>query len=153
MSNGRSIRLAHKDDMELLFDWGNDRAVRQNAVNMRNIDWEEHREWFLNILKSPLVRIYILETEGQPVGQVRLEYMEGGWRISYDVDRSQRGKGYGTELIRFVDYLLKSGDLGKEALVWAQVKKVNVTSQKIFEKLGYVKTECEDLLVYKKSGG
>jgi len=126
-----SFRPVSGDDERLLFDWANDPAVRSNAVHTDTIPFEQHRNWFAKKLSDPGVRIYIMEVDGRPVGQVRYEKdTDGSWLIDYSIDAQYRGRGYGTQI------LAQTMDRVPGAKT-ALVKRGNTASQQVFEKLGF----------------
>lgn len=67
-------RLATQYDSNLLFSWANDLAMRSMAIHSDYINYAEHFRWFENIYYSPNYLIYIIEWEGQPIGQVRFDF-------------------------------------------------------------------------------
>jgi UDP-2,4-diacetamido-2,4,6-trideoxy-beta-L-altropyranose hydrolase len=99
---GLSVRPATLDDARLLWEWANDRSVRDNSIRKESIPWESHLSWYGGRLSSGRTRFWILEAAGEPVGQIRYDKDEGGAsaEISFSVAGNQRGRGYGTELIR-----------------------------------------------------
>ncbi|MDT0649645.1 GNAT family N-acetyltransferase [Autumnicola edwardsiae] len=126
-------RLEDKDCL-LLFEWINDPEVRRNAFNSKEINLEEHKEWFYNIRKSDYSKIYVLEQENEPIGQIRFDREKDYWKISYSIDRRYRGQGLGTRILELGISKIK----GKFR---AWVKNGNPKSKKVFEKLGFVQVD------------
>ena len=97
------LRSATMADVQLLFDWANDPAVRENSFSSAQIRYEEHEKWFATILASDAARLFILMKQEMPIGQIRLELREGAWRISYSVAALYRGRGYGRILLEMME--------------------------------------------------
>ena len=127
-----SIRDVKKEDEDLLFYWRNDPEVRASAFNTNKINLENHRKWFTNKLSDEKCKIYIFESFGEyPIGQVRLELLNEKWMIDFSIDSSYRGLGLGEKIINEIVNLENEKDL------FAQVKKKNIASVKIFEKQNF----------------
>lgn len=90
------IRPAHASDAELLFEWR--QADEKNDWWKGDpVDWNKHLDWLLPRLLSPLVDLWVVEVEGVPVGQARLD---SNGELAFSVDAAFRGRGYGAELVR-----------------------------------------------------
>lgn len=141
------LRRATIYDAELLLKWANDETVRQNSFNTNKITREEHYAWFNGVIKSSDVTIFVLYDK-EPVGTVRIKYIDDFAELSYSIGREYRGKGYGTLIIQYAEAEAIKND--KVCSIVAEVKYENVPSQKIFKKLGYTESVCEGHLRYKK---
>ena len=126
------LRSVNINDAKLLFDWANDDMVRANAFTPEKIEWENHIEWFKKKLKSNKTKLYILEIDNKPVGQIRLDFEADCWLIDYSIERNERGKGYGKLIIR------EATAINENMKLKAIVKSSNTSSQKIFKRLGFV---------------
>ncbi len=134
-----SLRKATKADAEILFRWRNDPDARANSFHTEPIPYEEHIAWLETTLRNPAQEIYILCKTGTPVGQVRLSSENGTAAISYSIDAEYRGQGYGRAILRLAENLC--AERGNPSTLCGYVKKQNIASQVIFEKLGYTRTE------------
>lgn len=138
-----SLRKVKKGDINLLFDWVNDFAVRNNAKNFEPITRDEHSFWLADKLADPEVHMYILTNSQENIGIVRFEKKKDEFIISYSIDKHYRGKGLG-------ELILAKG-IKKISLICncpnfiAYVKKGNVPSEKIFNKLGFILKEVKDI--------
>lgn len=143
-----SLRKAITKDCDLLFNWRNEKACRENSLNTDEVPYETHCAWFEKRMNDKDTLIYICMLADQCVGQVRLD-MEGTiGTISYSIDPNYRGQGIGVKMLECLE---------REPEVWervsklhAQVKVTNVASQFCFEKLGYKKECNEELCFYSK---
>lgn len=132
------LRKITQDDKKLLFDWANDKEVRNNAIRSSNIKWEDHDKWFDRIISSNHTIVYILEVNTIPVGQIRFDKEQNHYLIDYSVDKNQRGKGFGKLLVE-LGYALLEKEIGSPCTLMAHVKLENPASSRVFEKLGFIK--------------
>ena len=127
-----TCRRGELKDMSLLFDWVNDKEVRNNSLKKNVIDWGEHQNWFRNKIEDDKCHIYIyLNKYNNPIGQLRIEYIENEWVIDYSVDRNYRKLGLGNLLIKDV--------LGKyqNETFKAFVRTENIASIRVFQNIGF----------------
>ena len=132
------LRNADLEDAELLFNWANDKAVRNNSINQEPIIWENHLKWFESKLNTSETKILILESDDQSLGQIRIDFVEDYWIIDYSIDNQFRGNGLGKEIVRL---LLKKFEAYKFK---ATVKKENQASIGVFNNLGFRKLLVEN---------
>lgn len=135
------LKKADLSDALFLFNLVNDPEVRDNSFSNDDISYDIHIEWFKNKLQSDDCIIFILYKEDVRLAQIRLENINNRWRISYSVESSSRGKGYGTYLLNAIK------DMGFNHL-FGEVKYSNVASCKSFEKAGYNKIMKDDCIEY-----
>ena len=103
MSGALRLRPATQADAQLLFDWANEPEVRAQSFQEAPIAWETHCAWLAGVLADPGARLYIMLEDTEPVGQVRLQQQpSGAWRISYSIERSHRGQGYGKAILKYL---------------------------------------------------
>jgi len=142
------IRDANFSDAELLFTWVNDYDVRQNSFNQNSILWENHLKWFNKKILDNNVKIFILELDSLPVGQIRYELTEDNkWIIDYSISKNYRGRGLGKQIISMTIALFKNG------VFYGQVKSNNIASKKAFEsngftKLNALKPNTDNIVIY-----
>lgn len=134
-----NLREARPEDAELLFEWANDELVREMAINTKKIIWLEHKAWFKQKLASAATKIFILEQNSVPVGQIRYDFINGEWLIDYSISKSERGKGLGQKIIE-----LSLPDF-KNCKLKALVKKNNIASNEVFSKLKFVLQDTEKI--------
>lgn len=129
-------RHAMVADSEQYLLWANDPAVRRNAIQQQTITREQHQAWFFRRLHDANTYLYYFEHQGQPVGQVRLEFTGSEALIDYSVAASVRGQGLGLAVLRRAILELRHERPGPWTLV-AQVKAGNLPSRRVFERLGF----------------
>ena len=142
------LRPATLSDMGILFAWKNDSTVRASAFNTEPVPLEEHTRWFESALRNPDIRIYILENEGKAIGQVRINKSGGVALIDYSIDKTYRKKGFGKEIIRLLER--ECNEDCSISVLKAEVKKENVASRRVFDRLGYTVIEKGDFMIYTK---
>lgn len=143
------LRNATKEDAVFLLDLANDSECRKNSLNHESITFENHMKWLEKVLNSNLQKQYILVDELQSIGQGRLESIENACRISYSIIPEKRGRGYGKKLIQLLNNSMIE-DFPNCVYSYGEVLKSNISSQKIFEELGYIKEERKECFIYQK---
>ena len=132
------MRQAISDDCFLYYNWVNDHAVRQSALNSNHISWQTHKEWFINKIQDEHSFLFVLEAAGLPIGQIRFDMTGDKAWIDYSLDSIVRGRGWGTHLVAMgMDFLRTN----KPVHFCAQVKPDNKASHSIFLRLGFVEKE------------
>lgn len=135
-----AVRKVTSADSDTIFRWANEPAVREHSLNRKTISPEEHAAWFNNKVIAPDSRMYIMELEGVPVGQIRfdIDILRSQAAIGYSVDAAFRGKGLGTALIRLGIAALQAArpDINE---IKAVVKTTNIPSLQVFEQLNFLK--------------
>jgi len=132
--NPFSLRKAKQEDIKLLFKWVNDPEVRKNALNTDLIEWENHLNWFKNKLLNSKNKIFIFENGNTKIGQIRIDKADKErWVIDYSINKDQRGKGYGFFM---TNALLRRYNNFKFLAI---VRSENIPSQKVFEKLNFIR--------------
>lgn len=158
------LRKATMGDAELLFQWKNDPDTIANSITKRGVTMEEHIHWLQNVIHNSNRQLFILEIDGVPVGQLRLdmEVMDRGYdeiqnnenvpdimaEISYGLALEHRGKGIGRVLLEQAEGLAKTLRL-KE--LTAEVLPHNIASMKLFRSLDFEETQNGELVKYVKT--
>jgi len=120
-----NIRLATRDDAQLLLAWRNDPLTRAMSKSLHEVQWDEHVRWLNSRLTRIEPHLYIAEIDGAPVGTIRID----GDEISYTVAPEHRGRGYATEMLRWAHAQFGS--------LRAEIKPENVASVKAAERAGH----------------
>ena len=95
------LRRATSENCRLLWDWANDPAVRKASFSSEPIPWDSHVVWFAAHIASPNDHIFIgIDSDDQPIGQVRFAVEGDTAVISVSLDAGTRNKGYSSKLIR-----------------------------------------------------
>src|SRR4051812_48564291 len=94
------LRAAEPGDEEMLLAWRNDAGTREASLDTREISPAEHHQWFVQKLEDPDCAILVVEVEGRPLGQVRLDRVaDDVAEISIGLAAYARGRGLGREAI------------------------------------------------------
>ncbi|EKP04857.1 MULTISPECIES: GNAT family N-acetyltransferase [Leptospira] len=148
-----SLRLAQDDDLELLFQWANDPLVRQMAFHSEPISLSDHKNWFYFRLNALETKIFILEENKIPIGQIRfdLDKTKSFYYIDYSIDEKYRGKGIGKKILILGIEFHKPFNNGR-LFYRAFVKKNNQTSIKCFINVGFTFcSEDSDCMIFELS--
>ncbi|WZL73746.1 GNAT family N-acetyltransferase [Clostridiaceae bacterium 35-E11] len=145
-----SLEKADFSHLSLVYVWANDPQTRKSSFNTEEISLEDHTKWYTEKMESSTCEILIMYTDEIPVGQIRAEYEVDHLLISYSIDKTYRGQGYGKLLLKlFEEYIMTEKDL--KTTIVGKVKYDNIPSIKAFEANGYVRQEYEDHIVFAKS--
>lgn len=130
-----ALRPARVSDARALLRWRNDATAYRHFLADRPVATEEHERWLKTALRDPKRRLFVIELDRAPAGQVRLDLGRGGRAdISITVDRKARGRGVGPAALRAAAARARRlGVLRLEALVAAD----NPGSAIAFLKAGY----------------
>ncbi|MDE7313407.1 MAG: GNAT family N-acetyltransferase [Eubacterium sp.] len=130
------LRYVTKDDIDLLYEWANDKETRKNSFSMNKISYQQHKKWFSEMLLNDSCFQYIYMAGDIPVGQIRLLIQEDTAEVSYSVDSAWRGKGYGKRMLHSLLQQIKNENLKLRTLT-AKVKPSNEASKKVFTASGF----------------
>lgn len=138
------LRKAESKDCDLVFGWINDPEVRKQSYSEQKIDYEQHKNWFMNKVINSNCLYFIGEFEGIPFGQIRFDGTDSGMLISYLIAESHRGKGLSRILLKLgVLRLLEENSSVKK--IKAFVKNKNLASQKSFLSCNFLEEDTEEV--------
>jgi RimJ/RimL family protein N-acetyltransferase len=120
-----------------VWEWRNEQATREASFHTESFSFELHEAWFSRKLNDPHTRIFIAtDAEGRELGYARFDIKQGEAEISVSLDKGERGKGYGIEVIRQgSEQLLRTERVQR---VIAHIKMSNPASRIAFERAGFV---------------
>ena len=133
------MRIAEKEDVDLLFQWANEPEVRKNSFSMSRIPYEEHVQWYQRLLERRDCRQYIYMEGGTPVGQARITAEGDVAEIGYSIAAEWRSQGYGSDLLRLLTEQAWK-DFPHVTKVIGKIKPENLASQRAFSNAGYQET-------------
>lgn len=140
MSEEYYYRYATEEDVDLIFNWANEKAVRQNSFNSAEIKYEDHVKWYKNLLADKEHNDQLILMHGDvPVGQCRLRYEGESVEIGLSVDKDHRGTGAGNALIDCICKWVKENRPEIKTIV-GRIKPENIASQKAVLRAGFVET-------------
>ena len=130
------MRFATSADCKLLWQLANDPVVRSSSFSHEPIPWDAHVRWFEGRMADPRCRIFVSESKGALIGQVRVEWtadLEG--EIHMSVAPDFRGAGVGKQLIdKAVREVFSSAGLSR---VHAYILPENPASVGAFKSAGF----------------
>ncbi len=95
-----SLRPATAADSARLREWRNDPETVAASLSGRGVEAEEHHAWLTRVLADPAERLFIVESGGEPVGQVRLERHEDETlELHIGLAAEARGRGVGRQAL------------------------------------------------------
>lgn len=144
-----TLRKATIKDIQTTFNWANTPETRQFSINKTAIPWEDHEKWFSSKINSSNCWYGILEQARKPVGSIRFDINENIALISYLVDATAYGNGFGTLLIKLgIEGLLK--DIKSISEIHGFVYEENIASIKTFERFGFDRTTSDGMPLFIK---
>jgi UDP-2,4-diacetamido-2,4,6-trideoxy-beta-L-altropyranose hydrolase len=136
-----TLRPAKMEDCKLFWNWANDPDVRKYAFTKDFIPFDTHEKWFEKKMADKELRLYVLESDYGPIGQIRLEGQKSTKKLSYSIGRQFRRLGFGRYI---VNKLIEMIDLDVKEIN-AEVLNSNINSLKIFRSLGFSEFEnCKE---------
>jgi UDP-2,4-diacetamido-2,4,6-trideoxy-beta-L-altropyranose hydrolase len=131
-----TIRPAKLHDEAQILAWANNKIVRLNAFSSESISADTHRIWFRGRLERvDSYRIYMIEIDDIPIGQVRFERQGEVWEVDYSLDTILHGRGMGPHLLDKA--ILRLRDEVGGGVILGRVKATNRASRRVFEALGF----------------
>lgn len=142
-----TLRPATFASCELLWKWANEPTVREASFTSGIIPIETHRRWLTKRLGCKDYDIFVaVRADGHPVGVIRFEPdARGNLVVSISIRTTDRGKGYGSRIIRRACAMLRTRRRFKNFI--ADIKVGNVGSQVAFKRAGFRKS-----LSFRKGG-
>ncbi len=135
-----TLNEAKPEQAELVYEWANDEETRKQSFTTEPIPWETHERWYKDSLTGEKRKLFVAYYGAVPVGLFRIDFNgDGEAEISYSVAKKYRRRGYGAEIIRAGEKMVKDTYAEIKTLV-AKVKPENEASRRIFAGLGYA--EC-----------
>jgi spore coat polysaccharide biosynthesis predicted glycosyltransferase SpsG/RimJ/RimL family protein N-acetyltransferase len=135
-----TIRGALPQDARLIWEWANEQAVRTASFQSGPIAWADHERWFAEKLLDSRTRIFVVFSDGRPVGQIRFECTtDRAAEIDINVAVTERGRGTGSTALRMA-CARAWRELDLDTLV-ALIKSGNQSSLRAFEKAGFTRVD------------
>jgi RimJ/RimL family protein N-acetyltransferase len=131
-----TLRRAAPEDENRLLTWRNHPSAREASFSQDEISALDHHQWFVRKLEDPKCALLVIEDEGRPVGQIRLDCIAPDLaEVSISLAADARGRGVGREALGLAaseaSRLLGVGNIR------ALVKPENEASLKAFRAAGY----------------
>ena len=130
------LRAGIENDVDLLFQWANDKEVRRNAFHTEIISYADHLKWFKEHINSDNEIFYILMESNEAIGQARLSVCGDEAEVDYSIAVGKRGQGYGSELLKLLIERIREEHPRIKRLI-AKVKPENIVSARCFCSNGF----------------
>ena len=138
--SGLTLRPASISDAEQLRRWRNDLSTRSASGTTHEVHPDEHERWLRAKLEAPTGTLMIVEENGRPIGQARLDLQEPhAAAVSISLDRSRRGRGLSRQVLLAVIERARAMT-GVDQLV-AQIRVENEVSRRSFASVGFTESE------------
>ncbi len=123
----------------------NDPLSRKYSINTSYIPYQNHKKWFIERLNSNKSIIYVCKIEDVKIGIVRFENIEINiFEVSVILSPDYRKHRISQKLLfGAINEFYKKN---KEVKLLAKIHKDNISSLKIFKKLGFTITENDKLI-------
>jgi RimJ/RimL family protein N-acetyltransferase len=130
------LRPATAEDEGLVLRWRNELSTRVASLSTNEISPSEHHRWFLSKLADPKCALLIIEEDGRPVGQVRLDRVSPAVaEISIGLAADVRGRRLGRQALRRV--VLDASTHVGAVTVRALIRRENASSLAAFTAAGF----------------
>jgi hypothetical protein len=144
-----TLRAVEPGDLEMLRAWRNDPDTRRWSRSSHEIAPEEHARWLQGQLANAAMRLWVAESDGKPVGHVRVSPVPPGSaaaRATAEVHvvmaPAARGRGLGSAtLVEAAACALAERDVG---LLCAHVKPDHEASLRAFSLAGFSRSGVDD---------
>jgi UDP-2,4-diacetamido-2,4,6-trideoxy-beta-L-altropyranose hydrolase len=144
------LRPAEPEDAAQLYVWVNrPDSIASSLTTKEAVSWEEHQRWFAARLSDPRSILFVVEVEGTPVGQLRLQDKGEGPEVAIYIAPPWRNSGIATNALEAG--LREARSRWPGALAIARVRRDNARSQRLFERSGFVPAAiAPDHIVYRR---
>ena len=141
------VRNANINDLVDIYKWRNDPLSRSMFVNNKLLSIDDHKTWFKNTLKDPNKKIYVGIDNGKKIGVTRFDFDKRKFftEVSINLNPLMRGKNLSLKLLSKSISLYQKNSNTK---LKATIKNKNLSSLKIFKKLGFKKINEDKKFLY-----
>jgi len=129
--NTIEIKQASKDDSINIYEWRNNKKIRDASINSRPISWEEHQRWFDAVLTDKNRELLIGTTENEPVGVIRFDIENDVAEVSIYLVPESGFAGHGRNLLLSAEQWLNA-NRPEIKRIRASVLVENVASKNLF---------------------
>lgn len=140
-----------KNDCDLVFSLSNDSLVRVNSFSTKPIEYDSHCNWYKRTVSDNNTLFFLVFDNNDFVGQIRFNREAENSKsciISLSITEPFRGKHISSDFLMLGINELHCSWI-KIHYIIAEVKKENVSSNKLFEKNGFILLNSEEHNKYK----
>lgn len=133
------LREARIGDLELVFKWRNQLHIRNVSLNNQELNFNEHKNWFLESINNNEAAIYIFEKDFLPLGLIKFQYsnaehFEANWSFYIGEVGSTPGCGTAMAFFALERFFNRNSFCNK---IIAEVLSENLKSVVFHSKLGF----------------
>ena len=91
-----TLRKAVLEDSKMVLDWRNESTTIPWMGTTRSLSFDEHNNWFTNVIDNPNYLFFIIESNFKPIGQIRFHIDRSNnnhARVSINITQKMHGKG------------------------------------------------------------
>jgi len=142
------LNFEDKEILEKILEWRNDAVTRENSNNT-NIITIDIFNIILNKYKESLINPLIAYDNNIPIGILTFVQNNNKIYIGINIDPEKRKNKYGYKIL---DYFILNykNYINKTITIYAEVKKINIPSIKLFSKLFDFSEENNTNIIYLK---
>lgn len=130
------LRPATIADADLLLGWRSDPATRAASFSSDEIPRDRHMRWLEGKLADERCALLIVEAEGEPVGQVRLDRVPAAGSAEIHIALAPAARGRSIGRLALCAAVSRAAALGVTR-VEARVKNDNEPSLRAFQAAGF----------------
>lgn len=136
------IKQAGKDNSKNIFEWRNNKNIRDVSINSALISWEDHQKWFDAVLADKNRELVIGVTGNETVGVVRFDMVNDEAEVSIYLIPGCGFAGQGRNLLMSAERWLKAKRPDIKS-IFASVLSENEASKNLFHGSNYhIHTIC-----------
>ena len=141
------LRDATINDELLVFEWRNIDTLVALSFQQKKVTLQEHQQWFKRKIADLNCKLLIIQLKNENIGLIRIESEQGECEITIYLVPGYEGRGFGyVALFQAID----NCTLNCKSFL-AKVQSKNIPSQKLFQKLGFLKvSENDAFILYNK---
>ena len=136
------LRPATQRDSGDLLRWRNEADTRRFSRVPDPVDPADHERWLTDRLDDPATRLLVAEIETEPIGQIRIDVINGTGTMGITVAPERRGQRLATGMLETLQRQLRD-DYQIERLV-AEVRPTNTASRRAFLGASFTPTQPQD---------
>lgn len=141
MTSSLTVRSATIDDAQMIYRWRNHPSVRRVSRDSIPIDFDLHLRWLKSALQSESRHVMIAEINGRGVGVIRYDvFSDDTLEVSLYCDPRLTGVGIGSAMLNAGEREM-AGRLSADVTVTAFVLPGNESSERMFERAGFVERD------------
>lgn len=137
MSVNVSLRSANLNDVMFLWYLRNQPDVYKYFKTAESVPLEQHINWIMPIVlhQGNKIILFIIENDAVPVGQIRLDCLDGKAQISISILNEFRGRGIAREALKSTIEKIKT-QVEVNAII-AEIHEDNLSSVNLFTKSNF----------------